>query len=209
MVSRIVTLSDTHNAVPANIPAGDVLVHCGDFTNHGREHEVVAFLEWFAAQPHKHKLVVPGNHEVGFDTPAGFIKAKALFAEANVELLIDEARVIDGVKFYGTPYCNGDRAVMWKWAFYVEHDQARADMWQNIPDDTDVLLTHAPPRGILDKYMNQHLGCPELAKRVSVVKPILHVFGHIHSAHGRHWNAHTEFINAAYNRAQKPLIFDI
>lgn len=54
--------------------------------------------------------------------------------------------------------------------------------WENkIPIETDVLITHTPPKYHLDI----NLGCAGLLKEIWRVKPRLHVFGHIHSGHGR------------------------
>lgn len=44
------------------MPPGDVLIHCGDFTNHGSLAEVREFAAWLATLPYEHIIVVPGNH---------------------------------------------------------------------------------------------------------------------------------------------------
>ena len=65
---RFVCLSDTHmQHRKMTVPSGDVLVHTGDFSNHGSLEEVREFAAWFAAQPHPLKLVVPGNHDMIMD----------------------------------------------------------------------------------------------------------------------------------------------
>ncbi len=40
-------------------------------------------------------------------------------------------------------------------------------------------------------------GCPELLKQIRRVKPSIHVFGHIHEAHGVTRSEDTVFINAS------------
>ena len=64
---RVVCVSDTHSLthlIPgASIPAGDVLVHCGDFTQQGKIHEIQGFNTWLGTLPHTRKLVIHGNHE--------------------------------------------------------------------------------------------------------------------------------------------------
>jgi Icc-related predicted phosphoesterase len=64
---------------------------------------------------------------------------------------------------------------------------------------TDILITHGPPFGKLDyvKYPNQNVGCEELMKRVEVIKPKIHVFGHIHEGYGYVFDGNTHYINAA------------
>lgn len=68
--ARVVCLSDTHSMtshIRKSLPDGDILIHAGDFTRCGHVAEVKEFNEWLAAQPHKHKIVIAGNHELSFD----------------------------------------------------------------------------------------------------------------------------------------------
>jgi len=67
---RFVCMSDTHSLtshLKNPIPDGDVFVHAGDFTRTGKLSEVKEFNSWLATLPHKHKVVIAGNHELGFD----------------------------------------------------------------------------------------------------------------------------------------------
>merc|ERR1712012_765273 len=65
---KIVCISDTHGRhADMNIPTGDVLVHAGDFTMFGLVSEIINFNQWLATLPHKHKIVVGGNHELSLD----------------------------------------------------------------------------------------------------------------------------------------------
>lgn len=60
--------------------------------------------------------------------------------------------------------------------------QRDLDPWAGrIPRDTDILITHTPPRYHLDI----NIGCAGLLREVWKVKPRLHIFGHVHSGHGR------------------------
>jgi len=69
MVIRIVAISDTHNQHDElELPEGNILVHCGDFTNTGSYPEILLFVRWFAAQPHPTKLLVFGNHDISTDS---------------------------------------------------------------------------------------------------------------------------------------------
>ena len=62
---KIVIISDTHNCHNAlNIPDGDILIHAGDMTEYGTRAEIQEFDEWLGTLPHRHKLVIAGNHEV-------------------------------------------------------------------------------------------------------------------------------------------------
>ena len=89
------------------------------------------------------------------------------------------------------------------WAFYGD-DVSLQEKWDQIPDDTDILVTHGPPNGILDKtgamFGNMNVGCQKLASQVIYrIKPKLHIFGHIHEAHGTYKpdKDGTEFANVA------------
>lgn len=64
-------------------------------------------------------------------------------------------------------------------------------------DDVDVLITHAPPHGILDRDGSIHYGSNELLSRVTAVRPRIHLFGHIHKANGLEESGGTVFSNAA------------
>ena len=87
------------------------------------------------------------------------------------------------------------------WAFNLKRDgdEIRA-VWGKIPDDTDILITHGPPYGILDSTdLDDHVGCRALLSRVQAIRPKLHVFGHIHEGHGKEQvdEQSTIFVNAS------------
>lgn len=67
---RFVCMSDTHSLtshLKQDIPDGDVFLHAGDFTRSGAVSEVRDFNAWLGKLPHKHKIVIAGNHELSFD----------------------------------------------------------------------------------------------------------------------------------------------
>ena len=66
-----------------------------------------------------------------------------------------------------------------------------------IPADTDVLITHCPPYGILDFDDGINYGSTELLARIKEIKPRLHLFGHIHKQHGVKKDGSTTFSNGA------------
>ena len=87
-------------------------------------------------------------------------------------------------------------------------------MINQIPNDTDVLITHRPPLGILDTANNTSFGCPELLQAVLEIQPRYHLFGHIHDAYGIEKSKYTTFVNAAlvneeYKLSSQPFTFDI
>jgi len=196
------------------IPEGDVLVIPGDFTNVGAKADVKDFNLWLKEQPCKWKVVIAGNHDWCFATKGKKKKSPGWLTAGDDKIIYlqDDEVIIDGVKFYGSPwqpeFCN--------WAFNLPRGSALRDKWQWIPNDTDVLITHGPPAGILDvsAYGNERLGCVDLLDRVYKVNPKVHAFGHIHSAYGTEQKMNTMFINAAictesYLPANNPIVYDI
>ena len=197
-VMRIVCISDTHGWATIghdqkpllDIPDGDVLVCAGDICRHGHEMEVSAFDRFLEKLPHKHKILVAGNHDWCFER-LGKERSQALLK--NGIYLEDSDVVIDGVKFYGAPW----QPEFFQWAFNVQRGAALAEKWALIPNDTDVLITHGPPFGILDiTEEGEKVGCQDLQQAVTRVKPQLHVFGHIHNGQGMASHNGTTFINA-------------
>lgn len=190
---KCVVISDTHGMHHSIlVPPGDVLIHAGDLLARGKMDEVTEFNEWLAFQPHPHKLVIAGNHDWAFERQ----KDEAVKRLTNAVYLEDEACTIDGVKFYGSPW----QPEFFNWAFNLERGKALAEKWAMIDADTDVLITHGPPHGILDQVQEgEHVGCEALLERVTAVAPAYHVFGHIHEGYGELKQAGTTFINASIN----------
>src|SRR5574339_46789 len=155
-MTRIVAISDTHQLhEQVTLPAGDILVHCGDFTNRGTEGALKSFLTWFSSQPHEYKVFIPGNHEVGLDRGPGRQKKLEIiksFTDKDSKLvyLENSSAEVNGLKFYGSPVTPW----FFDWAWNVHRGMAIASVWENIPDDTQVLLTHGPAYGILDLVDN-------------------------------------------------------
>lgn len=169
----ILQISDTHNQHQqlTNLPAADVIVHCGDFTDMGTEEEVLDFLNWFIELPYPNKIFVVGNHDLCLWEAVDIEDLPG-----NVHFLQDRECVIDGMKFYGLAY---------------NHKESM------IPDDVDVLITHEPPVMILDESDCTHWGNALLRARVFQVKPKLHLFGHVHKANGTTTANGIIFSNAA------------
>ena len=155
---------------------------------------------------YKRIFIVPGNHDRVFD----FFPYKANKVLKNirgVKLLIDSAEKYKGKKFYGSPYSSWFHGNHWSFNLPDISDptdlEARKEIlarWENIPDDTDVLITHGPARGYLDKVQRGELvGCPLLEYQVqNRIKPALHVVGHIHESAGMMVSNGIITLNAAY-----------
>lgn len=172
------------------MPSGDILIHAGDFSMFSKSSAAIEdFNNWLGELSFRHVIVVPGNHE--FFLEADVSKRQML---TNATLLIDEGVEVLGLKIWGSPV-----TPLYGGAFGRSSSLERAKLYARIPTDVDVLVTHGPPYGVLDSTpaSTQHSGCPELLKRVEQIKPMLHVFGHIHGAYGMKITDETLFINAA------------
>lgn len=190
---RIVCISDTHgHHEDLDIPPGDILIHAGDFSSgtdpFKERRELEAFNAWLGTLPHAHKIVIAGNHD-GFMTRSG---ARKLFTKAVY--LQEESVEVMGLRIFGSPYTprcgNG--------AFHFTNLQTPQRAWGAIPDDVDVLVTHGPPKGILDQnHRGDSVGDGVLEERVLAVQPRLHVFGHVHESYGERLSGVTTFVNAA------------
>lgn len=204
---KVCAISDTHNHQYrlAPLPEANVLIHAGDLTSMGTVVEIVSVMKWFKtiSKNYSHIVITPGNHDFLFETDEEM--ARDIFSEIdNLHILINEEVIIDGYKFYGSPVT----IEFYNWAFNIPKDKMYI-YWNEIPDDTDVLITHQPPYGIGDsvKYIDapgiprkknmEHLGCKALLDKVREIEPKLHVWGHIHSSSGFYRSGKTQMINAS------------
>lgn len=206
---RIVFLSDTHtHHHECSVPEGDMVVHAGDFSYRGQADEVAGFFDWFACLPHQYKVFVAGNHDFMAE------RAPALFRSmlpGNLIYLEDSGIDIEGIRIWGSPI----QPWFFDWAFNRQRGPEIRKHWDLIPADTDLLITHGPPYGILDRVVRDGklVGCADLLEKVLAVQPRVHVFGHIHEAYGQLEQAGTLFLNASvldehYRLVNKPIVLD-
>lgn len=201
---RIVAVADTHQFHDElAVPAGDVFVHAGDMCRGGDLDELREAARFINALPHRHKVIIAGNHDWAFvNDPEA---ARALFAK-DVVYLQDSGARIDGVYFYGSPW----QPEYNDWAFNLPRGAALKDRWALIPEGVDVLITHGPPAGIGDRYRADgyseigRSGCTDLRARVAVVNPRLHMFGHIHQDGGLWQEGATTFANVTTWECERP-----
>lgn len=201
---RIVAIADTHLFTDElEVPPGDVLVHAGDLCRGGTLAELREALRWLAAQPHRHKVLVAGNHDRAFEREPS--AAHALLGD--IRYLEDSEVTLEGVRFYGSPWQPAYR----EWAFNLPRGSALAQKWSLIPTGVDVLITHGPPEGIGDQSgIGDRAGCTELRARVQQVQPRLHLFGHIHQDGGVWRDAGTVFANVTTWECERAAtVFDL
>lgn len=202
-----------------------VAIFSGDLTNAGERWQIEDFLEWFADIPADYHVFVGGNHDLSMDPWRGtnnghipeWLRDELLRFESKEGnfYLENSSVVIDGVKFWGspiTPWFYGEY-----WAFNKHRtDSEIGEVWKQIPHDTDVLITHGPPYGKLDRVIigDKLVGCERLAYHIKRVKPLLNLFGHIHEAYGCDQDVHTHYFNGSildlsYKIKNEPWLLDV
>jgi predicted phosphohydrolase len=209
---RFVCVSDTHgmhDRLP--MPPGDVFLFAGDMLGGRGLDGVRSFAAFLRALPHRHKLVIAGNHDFPFQREPG--EARALLAGCCAYLEDSEA-VVEGVRVYGSPW----QPWFFDWAFNLERGEAIRRKWDLIPEEVDILLTHGPAAGhgdAVDRGRNagQRVGCADLLDALRRVRPKVHVFGHIHEGYGETREGGTRCLNVSmcdvdYTPVNDPVVFD-
>ena len=173
------------------------MVHSGDFCMVGEEREALDFLNWFCSLPYRHKIFISGNHD------SCLYGANVDGLDSNVHYLYNSGIEIEGLKFYGVPMFMED---------CISDRQTRH--YANIPEDTDVLITHSPAYGILDFDDDINYGSEEILMKLSDLHLKAHLFGHIHRQHGIIEQNGTIFSNGAiinedYSKLNTPNIINL
>lgn len=196
-----------------------ILIHAGDFSHHGKKHEVYGFDLWLGYQPQHHKVVIAGNHELlmdqaRYDADNSFREAlerqnvemtpHSMISGYQVHYLLNSGVEIEGLRIWGSPYSPR----FFDWGFQTDDHTAKA-LWDTIPEGTQVTVIHGPPKGKGDgcpdmnnRKKTVHVGCPRLLARLKAVKPLLNVSGHIHEGFGVEEEAGTTYVNAAILNGQ-------
>jgi Icc-related predicted phosphoesterase len=196
------------------LPKGDVLIHAGDWTGMGQPNEIEDFIVWFdELKQYKHKVCIAGNHDWSMSDDRRHRYEKVM-SEVGITYLNQSEAEIDGIKFYGAPH----QPEFGGWAFNVpRRSEGMRTIWDGIPLDTQVLITHGPPYQILDITPDgTHCGCEVLQRRLYQL-PMLkaHIFGHIHHSYGVHeHDMGVTFINAAscnerYRATNRPIVIEV
>lgn len=234
---RLVCISDTHSLhhqMEHPLPKGDVLIHAGDISNKGGEQDVKDFINWFQnLGGWDQKIFISGNHDYCFERinkPSykgnyewlSNLMSPENLSQSDITYLEDSSFTIETpefdrpIKFYGSPW----QPNFYDWAFNLPRmGEEMKSKWDMIPDDTDVLITHGPPQEIRDFVDNwrspMNVGCELLRYEVeNRIKPLLHVFGHIHGAYGAAYVKDTLYVNAStcderYEPINKPIVVDL
>mgnify|MGYP000887153520 CR=1 FL=1 len=209
---KFVCLSDTHRHRDIEIPSGDVLLYAGD-DDINDTHNLINFTRFIKKMKFKHYIMIAGNHDFLFEQQSF---AREYLLENDIIYLQDQFIVVDGIKIYGTPYT----PTFYNWAF-MEDESKLQNRFDSISNDIDVLITHGPARGYLDKVKDDsdNLGSTSLTNKISHLKNLkYHVFGHIHGGYGMmipHYNnnypvrVNCSICNEAYQPVNKPIILEV
>lgn len=160
---NICLISDTHGHTP-DLPLADLLIHCGD---------ICGTFSWFLDQPHRYKLLIPGNHDERL--------ASKNYPEAlDPYLLLDRTVEIEGIRIHGSPWT----PPFGRW-WFMEPEAKLGERYSKVTGPIDILATHGPAYGKLDLTIgSEHAGSRALRDLGKRLKPALHVHGHIHESGG-------------------------
>jgi len=208
---KITFISDTHTKHgDIYLDSGDVLVHCGDITSNGDIKDVISFAKFIKDQDFLYKVVIAGNHDFCFEDERSTL-VEDILKENGIIYLNDSGVTINGINFWGSPiqpeFCS--------WAFNRRRGEEISRHWDLIPSNTDILITHGPPFGILDRCTDGGtVGCKDLLKKINSLNIKIHAFGHIHESYGSIIKNGTRFINASildemYAVQNPPITFNI
>lgn len=183
-MKKIWHFSDTHNLHrQINVPEGiDIAIFTGDCSNpfdvFRNLPEAEDFIKWYSELNIPCKIFIAGNHDAAF--AKGRITRSQLF-DLGIIYLENEGVEIDGIKIWGSPIT----PTFGNW-YFMKPRHKMHELWSHIPDDTDIIVTHGPPKGILDLSIDRdnnldQCGCASLVKHVERIRPRYVMFGHIHN----------------------------
>ncbi len=201
---KLVIVSDTHKAGYNHLlPKGDILIHAGDFDIRD-EFDLNYEINYFQNLDFKHIIWIAGNHDLYMEQ---LFKADITpTMPDNVHYLVDNSIVVDNIKFWGSPFTPQFGI---GWAFNG-HRQDLIKIWNTIPDNTDIIITHGQPFGINDQVRGISQGCAFLRDKIKEIKPKYYIGGHIHEGYGVYCDEKTVYINASimdefYDPINKPV----
>lgn len=196
---RIATTADLHGYLP-DVPECDILVIAGDVTptaDHDVEYQArwldTEFRSWLEAAPARSIVGIAGNHDFVFDRAPALVPGDLPWT-----YLQDTAATVGGLRFWGSPWTPW----FFDWAFNAPEGEAGepflAERYDTVPEDTDVLVIHGPPRGYGDlTSRGMTVGSQAQLELVRRVQPVLCVYGHIHEARGIWELGPTRLVNAS------------
>lgn len=182
---KIFHCSDTHGYHDLlEIPKGiDLMIHSGDASNsrdpYNNEPEMRKFIDWYKNVDIKYKVYVAGNHDTSIEK--GLVTKKD-FEDAGIIYLENEYVTIQDIKIFGSPHT----PQFGNWSFMKDRVKLERFWRKAINEPCDIIVTHGPPKGMLDKSYDragkmEMCGDRSLLNRIIEIQPKLVCFGHIHN----------------------------
>ena len=201
---KILAISDTHlKHNELDLPEADMIIHAGDSLIDGTKEEFEDFLQWYDKLPYKTKIYVAGNHD-------NFVESNPnCFDGTSITYLFDNSITINNLKIYGSPYrvVPRDRLInksssKLRWSAFMVDEVWANHVWNDIPNNLDILVTHMPPYKIRDYTVDNegnvtNWGSAALLDAINKKRPRLSIFGHIHNPPGVSISKNTTFVNVA------------
>lgn len=187
---KLALLSDTHGFTPDLPPGMDAIIHAGDIAvDRGVDRNYADEIYPWAEEAGVPIYATFGNHDLMWP-PTG--------APDNLRFAVDESVTIGGIKFWFSPWSNlfGN----WNW---MRTEEGLAERYALIPDDTEVIVSHGPPKGYGDRiYWDnryQRVGSQSLLDRIDALPNLkLVVCGHIHEAFGEYQAGNVRVLNVSH-----------
>ena len=176
---EITCTSDLHGHYP-KLEGGDLLIVAGDCLANDTLQARIDFFVWLQRQKYKERIYIAGNHDNIFEKRSPTDAPEGIY-------LCDSGTEFEGIRIWGSPWTLRFEGMNPNcMAFTCETEEELAEKWALIPHDTDILVTHSPPKYGLDKTIWQdNVGSASLTDWVMDHQPKLHVFGHIHESYGK------------------------
>lgn len=212
----IAALADLHGYMP-DLPQADLYILAGDLCidkcngggardwPRGQAEWFQSHIEpWLSRHAPRAVVMVWGNHDYCghlFNSPLEqhnlLPPLHSLWADVDASVLDPmtdwHTEIINGLTIWGSPWSNK----FCDWA-YMKSERELAEMYDYIPDGTDIIISHGPPYGYGDlTYDGRHVGSPSLLRAIDRVKPKVVITGHIHEAFGKYRHMTTDIYNVS------------
>jgi Icc-related predicted phosphoesterase len=161
------------------------------------------FIDWVSELPHTHKILIFGNHDSNYENILEYSKQFK-----DITFLNNESAVVEGIHIFGSPY--SPKFGNW---WFMKKDKDLAEIYDAIPENTEIILSHSPAFGFQDESILTHASCGSMSLRDRVFQlPKLEwvISGHIHEGYGVSYHNNVGFMNASllnsrYEMANDPI----
>lgn len=188
---KITCVSDLHGSFPET-EGGDLLLIAGDLTTDDKTRSWLQFYTWLGKQNYRKKIYIAGNHDEVLKHCATSSEERELLEildeyDDTIEYLCDSGTEFEGLKIWGSPWSLWFEGINPHCQAFTGNEELLHAKFSLIPKDTDILITHSPPFGILDRTKwGELVGSGSLRNLLygESLRPRVHLYGHIHEAYG-------------------------